>query len=74
MSDWAAFRISLSAHPGPPIALLLTIWGAIAGIGRGEWMPLWGALIMSVFWLPVVLTAWSGRKIYRSQPPQGPLI
>jgi hypothetical protein len=49
---------NLRRHPGLPYAALLTVFGAIAGAGRGNATgALVGGLIMSIYWLPVLLTA-----------------
>lgn len=47
---------NLRHHPGVPIATAMTLMGALAGKGspRGAIV---GALVMSVFWIPVLITA-----------------
>jgi hypothetical protein len=48
----------LRRHPGLGYVALLTIFGVAAGAGRGNASgALVGGLIMSVFWIPVLLTA-----------------
>lgn len=46
MTYWQRLR----HHPGLPFAVVLTVMGAVAG-GIG------GALIMGMFWIPVLITA-----------------
>lgn len=67
----ALFWKSLKNHPGLPIAAFLSVAGAIAGAGR-DGNPLLGALfgfgIMGAFtWVPVLITAWTGRKQYAEE-------
>ena len=56
---------ALRRHPGTPIAAVLTVLGFFAGYGRPGMAPLYGGLfgaaVMSVFWIPVLATAWSNR-------------
>jgi len=48
----------LGRHPGLPFAIVLPLAGAFAGMERGGYGWLWGALIMaSVSLLPVLVTA-----------------
>lgn len=48
----------LREHPGLGLAAAFSLLGAIAGGGRGGPRgALVGGLIMSVFWIPVFLTA-----------------
>ncbi len=48
----------LGRHPGLPFAVVLPLAGAFAGLGRGGYGWLWGALIMaSVSLFPVLITA-----------------
>lgn len=53
----------LKKHPGVPIAAALTCLGFAAGAKGEHWIVsgLIGAAIMSVFWLPVLLTARSSE-------------
>ena len=58
---------SLKQHPGVPIAAALSVMGFIAGATRGgDWIMggIGGAAIMSVFWIPVLWTAWEMRNNY----------
>ena len=59
----SAYWRSLCRHPGVPIATAFSIFGFVAGVQRAHgvhWLHsgLLGAAIMSVFWVPVLLTAW----------------
>ena len=49
----------LAHHPGVLWATLFTILGFFAGIEHSMTRAWIGAAIMSVFWIPVLLTAWS---------------
>ena len=52
----------LKVHPGTPIAASLTVLGAIAGSDRGPNGWLIGVAFMSIFWIPVIYTAWENVK------------
>lgn len=53
-----SYLSKLGRHPGLPFAVILPIAGAFAGMERGGYGWLWGALIMaSVSLLPVLVTA-----------------
>jgi hypothetical protein len=57
------YRQSLSGHPGVPIAAACSGFGFIAGLMNGSLLRAFGGLaIMSVFWVPVLITAWTWRK------------
>lgn len=70
MSEWKKFCRSLSAHPGKPIALILTCLGALAGLGNKHSVGhelaymAFGACVMSLYWVPVLITAWQVRHRY----------
>jgi len=51
----------LKVHPGVSSASLLTFFGIITSLEKGMWQP---AAVMSVFWIPVLITA-------RTQPVGG---
>lgn len=52
-------RKGLRGHPGWPFALLWSVVGLLAGFDRGSVVDaLVGGLLMSVFWLPVIATAY----------------
>lgn len=59
------YLLALHRHPGVPIMAVLTPLGFIAGLARPDGPTLggglFGAAVMSVFWIPVLLTAWSDR-------------
>lgn len=61
------FLRSLIKHPGVPVVITLQVMGFLAGMfRRGIEDNLFYALIsagaMSVFWIPVIWTAWLDRK------------
>lgn len=69
-NEWRKFIMSLSNHPGVAVVFALNVLGFIAGFGRlrppsGMAGGLLGATIMSIFWVPVLLTAWTGRNGYK---------
>jgi hypothetical protein len=55
----AKYLKALRRHPGVPIASALTALGFVAGASGERWLlsGALGAAVMSVFWLPVLLTA-----------------
>ena len=54
---------NLMQHPGLPYAAILTASGAAAGAGRaGIKGALAFGLVMSVFWIPVLLTTPRGKQ------------
>ena len=59
----SAYWRSVCHHPGVPIATGCSIMGFVAGAHGVHWLSsgLLGALIMSVFWIPVLRTAWSNK-------------
>lgn len=58
------FVLALKAHPGVPVASGMTVLGFIAGAEGEHWIRsgLIGAGIMSMFWIPVLWTAWQNSK------------
>lgn len=68
MTEFAKFRRSLAVHPGVPVVSILTVFGAISGLNNHnnaghEWQYMaFGALAMSLFWIPVLVTAWQMRE------------
>lgn len=59
------YWMRLGSHPGVPMAAVFTLMGAVAGMERGATGALTGAALMSLFWIPVLLTA-------RTQPVSRP--
>jgi hypothetical protein len=53
------YLYNLSRHPGLPIAALYSVLGAIVGAMRDGTVAsvATGSLLMSIFWIPVLLTA-----------------
>jgi hypothetical protein len=65
MNNWGKFKNSLGKHPGVMPAAIFTIMGFFAGLKSGSiFGGLGGALIMSIFWIPVLCTAWTMRNSY----------
>jgi uncharacterized membrane protein len=65
MAEIRKYWKSLERHPGVPIAAACTALGFVAGASKGgDWFVggMIGAAIMSVFWLPVLWTAWDMRN------------
>jgi len=60
--ELSKFRESLRRHPGVTPALVMTFAGILAGAQRSADAGLIGGLVTSVFWVPVLLTAWTGRN------------
>jgi hypothetical protein len=64
MTEWQKFKLSLAGHPGMPLAGVFTIAGFVAGYQRaGFGFAFVGAGIMSVFWIPVLITSWTDRNL-----------
>lgn len=67
MHEWQKFTRKLKQHPGVPIATALMFLGFVAG-AKGEQSEHWyiggaiGVAVMCLFWIPVLLTAWSMRN------------
>jgi hypothetical protein len=61
----------LKRHPGAPIASAITVMGFAAGAKGDEWIVggLVGAAIMSIFWIPVLWTAWEDFTKERRKKP-----
>jgi len=60
--DCQMFCRSLSRHPGLGWATFFTAVGFLVGLhNRSLPMALTGAAVMSIFWLPVLWTAWRYR-------------
>lgn len=64
MNEWQKFTTRLKNHPGVPIATAFTFLGFVAGANGERWYigGVVGAAVMCVFWVPVLLTAWSMRN------------
>jgi uncharacterized membrane protein len=65
MTEMQKYAKSLVRHPGVPIATACTIIGFVAGASKGDDWIMGGAIgatIMSVFWVPVLWTAWGMRN------------
>jgi hypothetical protein len=76
MTEWQAFRRSLSDHPGVTAGWLwpLLVLGAVtqrkdfAGFGTfsaAGWCAL--ATVAALPWLPILWTAWTGRHQYKEE-------
>lgn len=62
-----AYWHSLRNHPGVPVVFLMHAMGFLAGMSRrggGDnfFYALMSAGAMSIFWIPVLWTAWTARK------------
>jgi hypothetical protein len=64
MTELQKYLKTLRSHPGVPIATACMFLGFVAGARGEHWFRggLVGAAIMCVFWIPVLLTAWSNRN------------
>ena len=69
-SNFQLFTISLKRHPGVGIAALFSVLCFIAGytsvIHPGLYSGLAGFVVSSIFWIPVLITAWTDRNQYKS--------
>lgn len=66
MSGRGSYWAKLKRHPGLPLAIVLPLAGAFAGLDRGGYGWLWGALVMaSVSTLPVLITTATLPEIER---------
>lgn len=63
-NKYKVFLLSLLNHPGTPIAFILSVFGFFAGLEDGLQYGFIAMGIMSIFWIPVVFTAWKNREIY----------
>jgi 4-hydroxybenzoate polyprenyltransferase len=71
VSNWKLFRLSLTNHPGLALGWM---WPALLAAGmasRPEMPPtiFWLAVFPAVSalpWIPILCTAWSGRKQYEA--------
>lgn len=64
MNEMQKYAKSLGRHPGVPFATIFLILGFIAGTQRdGVLGGMIGAGIMSIFWVPVLWTAWTMRNM-----------
>ena len=52
---------ALKTHPGLPIAAALPVMGFVAGLQVSIERGMFGAVLMLVFWIPVLVTN-RGRK------------
>ena len=62
-TELRAYLDRLKRHPGVPIATACSALGFVAGAHGIHWLRLGliGAAIMSVFWIPVLITARSSK-------------
>ena len=58
-----AYWRRLCRHPGVPIASICSGMGFAAGAHGSHWLRsgLLGFALMSLFWVPVLLTAWTDK-------------
>lgn len=69
MSEWQKYKKSLRNHSGIDVALIMQLVCAISGATRTAWPmgvegALFGLVIGSLVWVPVLWTAWTARKRY----------
>lgn len=64
IDDLKNYGIALKHHPGTSIATVLSLLGFVAGAKGGYWFirGMVGFAIMSLFWIPVLWTAWVDRN------------
>lgn len=55
------YLYALRRHPGTPIAVWMMVLGGIAGAEGGWDGAAVGVLVMSVSWVPVLITAWQSK-------------
>jgi hypothetical protein len=60
--DIRLWRRALSRHPGVMPATVFTGMGTVAGAERGLAGAIAGGAVLSVFWIPVLWTAWTMRR------------
>ncbi len=72
MSNWGMFKISLANHPGLAIGWSWPGLLAISMLVRGEippiifWISVYPAVAI-IPWVPILITAWTGRKQYKDE-------
>lgn len=61
---WHARKLQngLRGHPGVPLVAILVCFGALAGLDRGVCGAAVGAAVMSVFSVPVLITAYQNGR------------
>lgn len=72
MTNRQKFKHALDNHPGVAVVLMLNGLGFVAGATRlyepfGLTGGLFGVALTSVFWIPVLITAWTGRNGYEQR-------
>jgi len=74
MTKLHLFWLSLKSHPGVPVVFVFKITGVIAGLkrdgGDAIFYALFGFFVMSLFWIPVLWTAWAQKDTYREENAQ----
>ena len=69
MTNLHLFWLSLKCHPGIPVVIVFELAGVIAGLGRAGgdalFYALLGFFVTSLFWIPVLWTAWAQKDAYR---------
>lgn len=75
MSNWKMFRLSLADHPGLTLGGMWPLLLAVAMLSRPEVPPanFW-LIVFPAFaalpWIPILCTAWTGRKEYAIERPE----
>ena len=69
-----AMLARLKRHPGTPFAIALSFIGFVVGmLNGGSWrVVLACTLIMSLFWIPVLIRAWLWRNAVVDRPSEAP--
>ena len=76
MNNWKLFRLTLANHPGLTVGWMWAVLFAVAMLVRGDMPPLtfWLTVYPAVAalpWIPILCTAWSGRKEYAKEVTHG---
>jgi hypothetical protein len=62
MTEWQKFKIKLANHPGKELASIFSICSFVVGLSKGFLFAIGIGLLGSIFWIPVLITAWTDRN------------
>jgi len=62
MSEWQKFKAKLNEHPGKELASIFSICSFVVGLSKGFLFAIGIGLLGSIFWIPVLITAWTDRN------------
>lgn len=62
MTEFQKFKLKLYRHPGLKPAIFFTIIGFIVSLEHNLTKALLCAAVMSIFWIPVLITSWTDRN------------